>query len=833
MPSYVRATTVAVPENFGQRLRQLRKERSWSQDELVRRTALFDQHDHRGVSKRRIGAIERNEASKFERRTIELLAQTFDLSLNQLIDWPLSYLLSSPPTNPTTLFRSIFDQLLEKIKKNNRLIIIEGKSGSGKSRVAASLFELDQDIYHPFWFSGATIKDLNESVISLNDHFANNSNKPLIILDEDYSLPTRNAVFFVDLFQSPLLLEMLNSYILVCNLRRSTYLRLGQQDVLSKADFLSLDNHPDDLNDYQAWGLDQPLRQNEREWICELLKDDTGQVNLNSFLIDKICIPAVRYNRWRNFNCQEKQIVETVYHGLVRRQESRVWQLCIASYWVQEMSVKPSLWLVVAVFRQQFEHKNITVSQVTNMMQIHDLTSVHEDTFFNREPTWKNINYTSFGFSSNLFRETTGSKVSLSDIELERVVEELINIIEQSEVSLITLTESVVSWLGLVGRQKKGFPSISAVISNLAGQLIDSGQLPAITVGRKIFAMCWFFCSDHLSDRLIMQESTIFQDLERVTQSITSRFEPEDVIELCRMRPDGGSAYPLVDSFTGWLAGFAVRSRQIETENFYFWSMAESKISALSSMAEHLTEDKDNYHRLKIDSEKRAYIHLLAWAGKYEPAGDAITEMIRASLSNQKLIQQSIGWSNQAITAYFKAEAMDKIHNLLDLLSNSYQDKTTNQFFQAKLDLISSSRPTSLFDLEWQSADLANYQPDRSVIVLQNPINQSAFEVAHHLNTLGIGYHLVESALFSDLTDLPVKGKFVILGNGYIGRHGDLIDDYLNTKTKTTKTKRFTWQEFQVVHRELVWIRGGWEQATLEGVRNWLLSEDCQKFLDS
>ena len=207
--------------------------------------------------------------------------------------------------------------------------------------------------------------------------------------------------------------------------------------------------------------------------------------------------------------------------------------------------------------------------------------------------------------------------------------------------------------------------------------------------------------------------------------------------------------------------------------------------------------------------------------------------MIRASLSNQKLIQQSIGWSNQAITAYFKAETMDKIHNLLDLLSNSYQDKTTNQFFQAKLDLISSSRPTSLFDLEWQSADLANYQPDRSVIVLQNPINQSAFEVAHHLNTLGIGYHLVESALFSDLTDLLVKGKFVMLGNGYIGRHGDLIDDYLNTKTKTTKTKRFTWQEFQVEHRELVWIRGGWEQATLEGVRNWLLSEDCQKFLDS
>ena len=44
-------------------------------------------------------------------------------------------------------------------------------------------------------------------------------------------------------------------------------------------------------------------------------------------------------------------------------------------------------------------------------------------------------------------------------------------------------------------------------------------------------------------------------------------------------------------------------------------------------------------------------------------AGDAITKMICTSLSNQKLVQHSIGWSNQAMTAYFKARAMDKIHN--------------------------------------------------------------------------------------------------------------------------------------------------------------------------
>ena len=43
-------------------------------------------------------------------------------------------------------------------------------------------------------------------------------------------------------------------------------------------------------------------------------------------------------------------------------------------------------------------------------------------------------------------------------------------------------------------------------------------------------------------------------------------------------------------------------------------------------MAQCLTEDTSIYHRLKIDSENRCYIHLLAWAGKYRQADDAILD---------------------------------------------------------------------------------------------------------------------------------------------------------------------------------------------------------------
>ena len=88
-----------------------------------------------------------------------------------------------------------------------------------------------------------------------------------------------------------------------------------------------------------------------------------------------------------------------------------------------------------------------------------------------------------------------------------------------------------------------------------------------------------------------MREPTLFWDLKRVTESITRHFQPGDVVELCRMRPDSGLAYPLVDSFSVWLAGFALRSRQVESENLYFWSMAERKIPVLVSMAQRVTED--------------------------------------------------------------------------------------------------------------------------------------------------------------------------------------------------------------------------------------------------
>ena len=835
-----RGTVVTVPEGFSQRLRQLRKEKGWSQDQLVHQTRAVDQTRHQGISKRRIGAIERGETGNFEHRTLQMLSQAFGLSLDQLLNRVPPFIQFASPASPTTLFPSVVTELYEQIQERSRLIIIQGDSGVGKSRVAAALFEANLDNYQPYWFTGTTMADFEQTIAGLDLPVPSGSRQPLIVLDEDYRPPVRDTVFFLDLFQWALLPALTTECTLVCPLRRTTYQTLSQQGLLARATIIALDNYLDQLDDYQAWKLNRPLTAKERNWILKLLTDNEGQSQLNSFLVDKVCIPAIRYGRWQQFNPQNRQTVETIYQGIVHNQEPQLYQLTTAAHWVEETSVKPSLYLVTAVLNHQSSGRSVTVSQVRSMVWNHDLTRVEQRPFFEREPIWSNIYYSTCCFSHDLLKETMRTKVSIDEIGLEPVVKELVLLLSRSEIRLGELIESISAWLGLMGGQKRGFPAVSTAVAELANRLIDSGQASAIQVGRTVFAMCWFFCIEHLNDRSVMQEPALFQDLERVTESITRHLQPDDVVELCRMRPDGGSAYPLVDSFSGWLAGFALRSRQVESDNMYFWSMAERQIPALASMAERLTEDASTYHRLKIDSEKRCYIHLLAWAGKYRQAGDAILEMISSLPTNQRLSQQSIGWANQAVTAYWQAGSMDEIHNLFEFLAQSHETPILQRFFQRKLELICNSPPTSLFDFEWQCADLDSYRHNSEIMILQNPINQASFEVARHLDSLEIGYRLVESALFNDLTDLPSQGRFLILGHGYIGRHGDLIDGYLADEDAqpkpanraSRKASRFDWREFQVQHRNLVWIRGGWEQATLEGVRSWLLSDDCQQFLE-
>ena len=117
---------------------------------------------------------------------------------------------------------------------------------------------------------------------------------------------------------------------LVCPIRRSTYESLSQQGLLARATVIALDNHLDQLDDYRAWKLSRPLTAGEHNWILELLADDEGQSQLNSFLVDKVCIPAIRYGRWQRFSEKDRQTVETIYQGMVHNQEPHLRQLTTA-----------------------------------------------------------------------------------------------------------------------------------------------------------------------------------------------------------------------------------------------------------------------------------------------------------------------------------------------------------------------------------------------------------------------------------------------------------------------------------------------------------------------
>ena len=46
-----------------------------------------------------------------------------------------------------------------------------------------------------------------------------------------------------------------------------------------------------------------------------------------------------------------------------------------------------------------------------------------------------------------------------------------------------------------------------------------------------------------------------------------------------------------------------------------------------------------------------------------------------------------------------------------------------------------------------------------------------------------------------------------------------------------TRPPHFGWHDFNIEERKLVWITGGWEERTKEGIITWLETEEGKRFL--
>jgi len=285
----LRGTSVTVSPTFGNRLKHLRLQKKWSQEELSRQTTTVDRT---GISKRIIGSIERSASVRFDRRTLETLAKTLGLSLDSLLDRTPPFSQAFPLLRPTTLFTTQLEEIRLQILAGERLIVIEGESGIGKSRLVSSLFSADLPHYTVHWFTGQNVADFEKLVFSLTVTEPNPSQQHVILLDEDHQPPVRNTEFFQDLFLLPSLNVITDQLTLICTIRSETYQNLSDLGVLVKVSLVSLQNNLQQLDDYQAWKLDRPISPEERQWLLSILTDEQEQVQLNTFLLDKICIPA-------------------------------------------------------------------------------------------------------------------------------------------------------------------------------------------------------------------------------------------------------------------------------------------------------------------------------------------------------------------------------------------------------------------------------------------------------------------------------------------------------------------------------------------------------------
>ena len=154
-----RGTSIEVSSNFGSRLKYLRLQKGWSQKEFSEQPSLVSRSR---ISIRIIGTIERSEAMRFDRRTLEILAQTLGLTLDVLLDHTPPFTQSFPSFRSTSVFTDVLKEIRIQILDDEPLIVIQGESGIGKSRLAAALFSTNLPDHVVLRFTGQTTTDFEK-----------------------------------------------------------------------------------------------------------------------------------------------------------------------------------------------------------------------------------------------------------------------------------------------------------------------------------------------------------------------------------------------------------------------------------------------------------------------------------------------------------------------------------------------------------------------------------------------------------------------------------------------------------------------------------------------
>ena len=824
MTSQVQATLIKVPEVFAERIIKLRGEFGWSQFDLHQQTKKLDE-DRVGVSLRRIGSLERQEGIRFRSRTLHLIALAFKVSLADLLDSKsidVRNRWQSPPVKPTHLFSKSLELLYHWVSRCVSTVIIEGNSGIGKSSLLASLVNrLNQK--NVVWFDGNRLSQLDETFSQMEQFFPNG----YLIVDEDYQVPIRDLNFFVDFLGSSLYLSP-NRPNLILSLRHQTYKSLVASNFLSRNCTISLQLTSQDLDNKDAWNIYPSLSEKEKIWI----QDQFDREPLNTLLIDNVYIPFIVSRRIDDeltlpITAKEATILTNIYQNLILRQSISDQFFFQALSQSGKLAKFPTLFLITSLLSEK--NANITLCESLSYCYKIELVEAQSTPFFEKMPDWSAPTTQRFRFRQNLFQESIDYHHS-NNLRLEKsLVAKLCQLIEQEVVDVSTLTESIATFLTLASAHPYCLEQISKSIAKNLEKLLESGQAGLTEVCYIVFSMTWFGGSDlMLEDE---DNSNLYDALQTISYPLVKRLQPEHLEELLERNNYDRPIFPLF----GWAHTlYKIGSSSREINSSFSWLFSEYHIPILKELGNQIKNVPHGVASTWSRSMRIDYAYLLIWAGDWLTAGNILNqELIDWDPMNEELIPFDF---LLILVCYKAAQREDLIQKLLEFHMPRLTERSDLipllEYVNSDLELV---KRNGVWELQRKALLSNEIKASKSSGVVISGDSQAASRLCQAVRELGYKDWMLMGDLDAEIENFVLLPMKILLVGDVLSRQS-LIEKYMTEQQKREFYQQLNYSpylaqiQFQIGKSQVCWIKGGWNQKTIELANDFVDSNKLRDF---
>ena len=738
-----------------------------------------------------------------------------------------------PPFTGTTVFPKIAKQLGFELERSSALITLTGPPGIGKSRIAAALFGMHLPTHLlPVWFESHSAEQLLRNVGEAQRKYPDH--KLCIILDEDHS-SGRETSFFVEFFASKIWEVIRTTHQVVLVIRSSTYEVLTEQGYLKDSKILHASTSEDFLENSKIWGLNRSLSKEEKRWIRDIAVDQDG--NLNSLLIDRICIPHIASGQKMHqgqLGNQKSSILETIYQGLIADQPDIRRKIIEAISLGYQFADFVPLWLITSILTTM-GHK-MTTKEIENELDylewdgliLSQQVEIDQPIY-----TWRLFH--DLVDESIRIRNQRAQNKRRKSIDQGAILESTIHLIRSNAGHNIqTFTEGLAIWIACVTREQEFGVPLAHALFDAAQNLENDTDINTRLYGVICEAVGNLRARPTVdfSKHSVFASACILADILRKIVSLDIIFyHPRTIVAL---------AYQTVR------CGIACAALQ----DHAIWHQPASDIIALHEIGKRLTanitvEDIFEQHTGRLQRDR--FFHLLMWAKKWREAGQVIERFIRISSNLQTITKYyeiaqidtlafvflQDGDVQTALNTYKWGTALSDSTSGLKHLSEIYQ---TN--FQILSGWDKKNKGRSDMMLEWPKRINHIHNDPSLVLVISNSPDQGAASlIADRLGECGINCQLLYSEIVPNLSKhLSQKGIVTVGGHLAYGierlvRPMIRPDKYIKMMMETADEGGRGILTFDMSGCPGVWIGGGTTGGTLKAVLHWIEHRGVQKFI--